>query len=236
LVVFDMAGTTISDDGLVIAAFTEAVASRGIDPSHEDFPGMLEYVERTMGASKWTVFMKLFEGDQAKAAAANQAFERAYEGLINQGLCHPVAGAEETIESLRQAGIKVALTTGFSPATRQALIENLGWQKMVNLALSPADAGYFKRGRPFPDMILTALMRLGASDVRAVATVGDTASDIRSGRAAGAGFVAGVLTGTHDKPTLTAASPDAVLPSVAEFGTEVMVKLTAAPRKGRNPL
>jgi phosphonatase-like hydrolase len=235
LVVLDMAGTTVQDDGLVIEAFKRAVATQGIDPADEDFPDMMEYVQRTMGASKWTVFLKLFHGDELAAAAANREFERAYEDSITSGLCRPIEGAVDTMEAFRQAGLKVALTTGFSPATRDALVEELGWGRLIDLALSPADTGHLKRGRPYPDLILTALMRLGASDVQAVVTAGDTAWDVRAGRAAGAGFVAGVLTGAHDAQTLEAASPDAVLPSVAAFGTEVMVRLSAAPRKGSKP-
>jgi beta-phosphoglucomutase-like phosphatase (HAD superfamily) len=51
---------------------------------------------------------------------------------------------------------------GFSPATRDAIIAALGWAPLVDLVLSPADAG---RGRPWPDMPLTALLRLGGGSV-----------------------------------------------------------------------
>jgi len=44
----------------------------------------------------------------------------------------------------------VALTTGFSPSTREALIDVLGWGDLFELRVSPADAG---RGRPAPDML-----------------------------------------------------------------------------------
>ena len=64
---------------------------------------------------------------------------------------------------------------------------------MIDLALSPADAG---RGRPWPDLPLTALLRLGGGAVSELAVAGDTASDVESGLRAGAGLVAGVLTGS----------------------------------------
>ena len=73
------------------------------------------------------------------------------------------------------------------------------------------------RGRPYPDMILTCVLRLGIDDVRAVAVAGDTESDIRSGLAAGASIVAGVLTGAHDRDRLLAAGATHVLDSVAEL-------------------
>jgi phosphonatase-like hydrolase len=225
LVVLDLAGTTVADGGLVVAAFKDAVAARGIGPEHAAFADMVKYVERTMGASKLDVFMNLFGGDRALARAANRAFEEAYQRRIDEGLCRGIDGAAETIRQLRSRGFKIALTTGFSPVTRDALLEALGWGGLADLALSPADAG---RGRPYPDMILTAVMRLGVSAVGAVAVAGDTAADIRSGRAAGAGFVAGVLTGAHSAKTLETASADAVFPSVAEFGAEIQ-------QRGRGP-
>ncbi|WP_244632111.1 HAD hydrolase-like protein [Microbacterium sp. Se63.02b] len=95
--------------------------------------------------------------------------------------------------------------------TRDVLITGLGWEGLIDLALSPVDAG---RGRPAPDLVLTALLRTQTSSVAAVAIAGDTVSDIESGRRAGAGFVAGVLTGAHDRPALSAAGADAVLSDV----------------------
>ena len=120
-------------------------------------------------------------------------------------------GAADTIRALRDAGITVALTTGFAPTTRDALLDALGWRDLVDVALSPADAG---RGRPAPDLILTALLRTATSSVRAVAVAGDTSSDVLSGRRAGAGFVAGVLSGAHGADALLAAGADAVLDDV----------------------
>ncbi|MDR1079296.1 MAG: HAD-IA family hydrolase [Propionibacteriaceae bacterium] len=210
LAVIDLAGTSVADDGLVEEAFTEAVGRLGWGPDSDRFPALLAEVRRTMGASKISVFRSLL-GDEGRAQEANLAFERAYAGMIADGLCRPLPGAEDTFQRLRQRGVKIALTTGFAPATRQALLARLGWDDLVDLALSPAEAG---RGRPYPDLILTAALRLAVTHVRAVATLGDTANDVRAGHAAGAGLVLGVLTGAHDGPTLDEAGADAVLPDI----------------------
>ena len=148
------------------------------------------------------------------AERATAAFEAAYDELIAEQGAEEIPGARETIEQLRDAGLKVALTTGFAPVTRDALIDALGWRDLVDVALSPVDAG---RGRPHPDLVLTALLRTGASSVQAVAVAGDTASDVQSGRRAGAGFVAGVLSGAHDRATVSGAGADAVLSSVVDL-------------------
>jgi len=108
----------------------------------------------------------------------------------------------------------VCLATGFAPATRDAVIDALGWRPLIDLALSPADAG---RGRPWPDLPLTALLRLGGGAVSELAVVGDTPSDIESGRRAGAGLVAGVLTGDASREELEQAKAHAVIESVADL-------------------
>jgi phosphoglycolate phosphatase len=200
LVVLDMAGTTVRDDGVVDDAFVSALSSVGIEPGNPRFAAAEVYVRDTMGQSKAEVFAALLDPDQA--ARATEAFARAYEKIVASGRVRPMDGALDVFATLREHGVKVALTTGFAPSTRDALIASLGWGDQVDLALSPADCG---RGRPAPDMIFGAMQRLGVADAGAVAVVGDTVSDLEAGTNAGARAVIGVLSGAHDRATLLAA-------------------------------
>jgi hypothetical protein len=124
-------------------------------------------------------------------------------------------GAAELFAACRSAGIKICLA-GFSPATRDAIISALGWDDLIDLAISPADAG---RGRPRPDLPLTALLRLGGGSVAELAVAGDTPSDVESGLRAGAGLVAGVLTGDSGREEL-AAVPDRAAGVAAHPGVD----------------
>ncbi|MDI3404394.1 phosphonatase-like hydrolase [Streptomyces sp. B-S-A6] len=215
LVVLDMAGTTVADGGLVEQAFSRAAERLGVEPGSADHEQKLQYVRDTMGESKITVFRALF-GDEDLAQRANTAFEAAYGELVDGGRIAPIPGAREAIEELRAAGRTVVLTTGFARVTQDAILDALGWRDLVELTLCPADAG--GRGRPYPDMVLAALLRTGAADdVREIAVAGDTAYDMRSGVRSGASVVAGVLTGAHDKDALRAAGATHVLGSVAEL-------------------
>ncbi|GIM84432.1 phosphonatase-like hydrolase [Salinispora arenicola] len=214
LVCFDMAGTTVADDGLVAQAFTRALDEVGSTAIDRD--AALRHVRDTMGESKIAVFRHLSGGDEAAARRLNGAFERAYALLVDAGLCAPIDGAEQLIARLRAAGVRTALTTGFSRATADRILSALGWRDLADLTLVPAEAG---RGRPYPDLVLTALLRLGVDDVRHVTTVGDTASDVLAGRRAGAAIVAGVLTGAHDAATLRDAGATHVLHSVSDLET-----------------
>ncbi|MDT9701211.1 phosphonatase-like hydrolase [Streptomyces sp. P17] len=210
LVVLDMAGTTVADGGLVEQAFTAAARHLGAEPD-----SMLDHVRATMGESKISVFRHLF-GEEAKAQQANKAFEEAYAALVDGGRVAALPGAREAIEELKSQGRTVVLTTGFARTTQDAILAALGWQDLVPLTLCPADAG--GRGRPYPDMVLTAFLRTAAADgVRQIAVVGDTSYDVLSGVRAGAGVVAGVLTGAHDAVALGSAGATHVLKSVAQL-------------------
>jgi phosphoglycolate phosphatase len=211
LAVLDMAGTTVADDGLVERAFTAAIGAQGIDPGTPEYERMIEHVRATMGESKITVFRALLDREEA-AQEANKAFEDAYSSLID-GL-KPIGGADDAIRQLQDAGIKVCLTTGFSETTQHRILTALGWQTLADLTLCPAQAG---RGRPYPDMVLKALLELRADGVQNVAVAGDTAYDMATGIRAGAGIVAGVLTGAHGKQQLDAAGATHVLESVRDL-------------------
>ena len=209
LVCLDMAGTTVRDDGAVEAAFATALAAVGIARGTPRYGEAEVVVRQTMGWSKADVFATLLEPEQARAATT--AFATAYEEIVAAGDVSEIPGALQVLRDLRTAGVKVCLTTGFAPSTRDALLEALGWASEIDLALSPADVG---RGRPAPDLVLGAMARLAVHDPLAVAVVGDTVSDLEAGHAAGAGAVVGVLSGAHDAPTLAAAAPTAVIADI----------------------
>ncbi|WP_433593577.1 phosphonatase-like hydrolase [Nocardia sp. CA-145437] len=213
LAVFDMAGTTVADDGLVEQAFEVAVTAAGVPTEGPEREAARTFVRDTMGQSKIWCFRTLL-GDEDRAQTANLAFEAAYTELAEAAGVTPIPGAAEAIAALRAAGIKVALTTGFSRETQDKLLNALGWNDIADLTLAPSDAG---RGRPYPDMVLTAVLRLEIDAVDRVAVLGDTSSDIATGLAAGARIVAGTLTGAHTEEQLRAAGATHVLPSVTEF-------------------
>lgn len=229
LACLDMAGTTVSDDGAVLASFRAALDTLGVVGESER-SRMTEYVVATMGESKIAVLRALFPGDEERAQAANRAFEAAYHRRIDAA--RPLPGAVETLEQLRDDGVRIALTTGFSRTTADALLDRLGWRPLIDLCLTPAQVG--GRGRPHPDLILAAAARLADGDTSRVAVAGDTAGDVRSGRAAGARIVAGVLTGAHDRARLTGAGATHILGGVAQFPALLATehpRSTTAPRQ-----
>jgi phosphonatase-like hydrolase len=209
LICFDMAGTTVNDQGLVLDAFRRTIDELNV--TGEEAREAEAYVIETMGQSKIEVFTELFD---VRAHDANDAFERHFVTAAREVGVSEIPGARATVEELMSRGIAVALTTGFSPATREVLIDILGWSDLFDLRVSPADAG---RGRPTPDMILLCALRSRVSAVQAIMVVGDTASDMQAGRRAGVGQCVGVLSGTDDEARLLDSGADRVVNTVVEL-------------------
>lgn len=213
VVILDMAGTTVADDGVVIDAFHEALADAGVAEESPEFVKAERIVYDTMGQSKIEVF-RLVLGEEDAAQRANGVFEQAYGDRVRAGHVCALPGAEAVLGELHERRIRTCLTTGFSAATRDALLKELGWDGAVDLVLSPSDAG---RGRPYPDMLWVAMLQLRASSVAEVAVVGDTASDMIAGKRAGVTLRAGVLTGSDKAERLRTGGATHVIAEVSEL-------------------
>jgi phosphonatase-like hydrolase len=209
LICFDMAGTTVLDNGLVLEAFRRTIEDLNVDADEAE--SAEAYVIETMGQSKIEVFTALF-GE--RASFANDAFERNFVESAQVLGVSEVPGARSTVETLRDVGLQVAITTGFSPSTREALIDVLGWGDLFELRVSPVDAG---RGRPAPDMLWWCALKAQITAASSLMVVGDTASDMTAGRRAGARYCVGVLSGNDDQDRLIDNGADDVIDSVVDL-------------------
>ena len=212
---FDVAGTTVKDDGIVIEAFK--VAFEITQPDLWPIKGAewTQYAIDTMGQSKIEVFTALL-GDAEKAFQANVAFEEAYVNEIAEQGISEIPGTLELFATLREKGIPIVLTTGFSRSTLNVLLTELGWFDLVDLTVTPDEAG---RGRPHPDMLQFAAQKVNAPSPQYSLVVGDTASDMKSGVAYGSKYIFGVLSGAHSHGQLIAGGATSVVNSVADISS-----------------
>jgi len=210
---FDVAGTTVKDDGIVIEAFKVAFEMTQPDLWPEKGAEWTQYAIDTMGQSKIEVFSALL-GDREKAVQANIAFEEAYVNEIAEQGISEIPGSLELFASLRERGIPVALTTGFTRSTLNVILIELGWHDVVDLTVTPDEAG---RGRPHPDMLLHAARKLNAPSPEFSLVVGDTASDMKSAVAYGSKNIFGVLSGAHSKEILVDAGATSIVNSILDI-------------------
>jgi phosphonatase-like hydrolase len=210
LVVLDIAGTTVRDDGQVPAAFRAALAAHGIDATEDA-------VSRVRGASKREAVLRFVPEGPDRARRAELVYEsfrtdlsRRYRERVT-----PVDGAEELFRSLREAGTRVALNTGFDRDITRLLLDALAWSEGVVDAVVCGDD--VSRGRPAPDLILRAMAATGVATAARVASAGDTRLDLEAGHAAGVRWNVGVLSGAHGRELLASAPHTHLLASIAEL-------------------
>lgn len=194
LVVLDTGGTMIEDRGVVDRNVHTALQLAGLErPSAARLSGL-------RGQRKLDIFRALATEDGA--VDAHRTFVDLMLRSVANGELPPRDGADRLLSRLHDTDVCVCLVSGFDQVVLDAIVNTTGWRPRVDLSLSSND---IVRGRPYPDLILTALMRCGIDSVRNVLVAGDTTNDLMAGTNAGAGLVVGVLGGAHDRKQLESA-------------------------------
>lgn len=208
LVVFDMAGTTLKDDGgIVNRALRTTLSEAGIDVTPAE-------VNAVMGHPKPDAIAQLLTlpKDDPQVGSLHQGFvDRMVRFYRSDPSVQEVDGTSLTFLKLRNAGVLLALDTGFSRMIANTVIDRLGWRSLLDASVTSDEV---PRGRPFPDMIDALRERLGVADPNTVAKVGDTPSDLLQGTAAGCGWVIGVTQGSHTQSQLATHPHTHLIPNV----------------------
>ncbi len=224
LVVFDMAGTTIEDAGQVPAAFEAVLSAHGLTVTDDE-------LRAVRGASKREAIRLLVERQRPallpQCDAIFEAFRDHLSRLYREGGIATIEGAADTFAWLRARGIKVALTTGFDRTITDLILQTVGWDRDTADAVVCGDD--VPEGRPAPFLIYRAMEATGTHRARSVATVGDTALDLRAGDNAGVGLNVGVLSGAHRREQLERAPHGHLLPSVAAL-PDLLLAIGAVPQ------
>lgn len=212
LAVIDAGGTAILDDDVVLTASVEALGALGLGPEVPGFDDRMRYVRFSMGRARFDVFQYLLR-DPTAARLANRIFDAAVESGVGQSEVAPVPGAREAIEALRDDGVSVCLVGTMTQRALDRMVDQIGWTDVADLTLAP---NIDLRGRPHPDLVLVAMMRLGISAVSEVAVVGGTVASLVAGNRAGAAAVVGVASGDHEYMLLEATPHTDVVRSIVE--------------------
>jgi phosphoglycolate phosphatase len=210
LVVFDMAGTTVVDDGQVPEAFTAALAEHGVAIGTGDIRGV-------RGAAKRQAILDLLprSEDRERKAERVLASFRGHLARLYRGKVREIPGAAGVFKWLRDRGIHAALNTGFDRDTANMLLDALGWNAgTVDAVVCGDDVAH---GRPAPDMIFRCMELTGIASADSVASVGDTTLDLQAGHNAGVRWNIGVLSGAHERALMAAQPHTHLLGSVAEL-------------------
>jgi phosphoglycolate phosphatase len=207
-------GTLVADEGLVERSFAEAIATQGVVSGTSAFARRMAQVHQARGRSAADVLHLLFPDNEARAQAAQMAFDRALADAVGRVAIQPVPGAVQVLDQLRAAGISVCVLTSLRHRLLELVLDAAALGCHIDLALSVDDV---PRGFPAPDMVLMSVLRTGAGSVGEVAVINGTGAGMEGGRRSGASIVAGVLTGPHPARRLRSAGATHVLESIAEL-------------------
>ncbi len=218
LVVFDLAGTTVHDGDAVNASFRATLAAWGLEAD----PAVVNSVMGLPKPEAIRILLKQLGQPRGIAPTAehihaiHEDFTRRMRSYYSADpAVREVPGAAVAFATLRRAGVKVALNTGFFRPITEVLLKRLDWHAP---AVIDADvtSDEVPRGRPHPDMIRHLMKRLSVEDPRRVAKVGDTRADLEEGTNAGCALVIGVTTGSYSREQLQACPHTHILESVVE--------------------
>eukprot|EP00929_Paragymnodinium_shiwhaense_P085136 TRINITY_DN4558_c0_g1_i1.p1 TRINITY_DN4558_c0_g1~~TRINITY_DN4558_c0_g1_i1.p1 ORF type:complete len:294 (+),score=55.20 TRINITY_DN4558_c0_g1_i1:71-952(+) len=217
LIVYDMAGTTVQEGGIVYKTLQSAMVNDGLKVSDEAMhpwhgakkEAVIEHFAREAGTPDSELEARVIRvGD-----VFLNSIEEAYFAEASP-IGHVDVGLMGYFRNLKNVGIKIGFDTGYPPNIQEQLIKRLGFDVIADAYISSYQV---TDGRPFPYMIHHLMEKTNICDVKRVCKVGDSVRDIEEGRNAGCGLVVGVLSGADSYEELMGAGADLVCEVVTDL-------------------
>lgn len=220
LVVFDIAGTTVKDNGEIAIAFQDAMKAFG-------YAVPVEKINPLMGYKKTEAIMLMlneYEKHDEKITAdyINEIHSRFVASMVHYystaADLQPLPYAEEVFATLKDKGVKIGLNTGFPNEITDVIIDRLGWLNdgKIDFVISSNEV---KAGRPFPYMIEALMKKADVHDTKKVIKIGDTEVDVNEGKNAGCLYSIAVTTGAFAQEELMAYNPSFIISDLREVIT-----------------
>jgi HAD superfamily hydrolase (TIGR01509 family) len=195
-IVFDLDGTLVASHDLIAQTINRVLVSQdlpAVDP---------EAVHAMTGLPLATIFRSVLP---AAAAESELACVDLYRQLFEQDVLPvlaPIPGALETVTAVASLA-PLAVATGRLTSTAEQIMLRCKLDSYFGVVLGSDLAA---RPKPFPDLLLLVLERLGGIDPARVLVVGDSSADVAMARAAGA-YACAVTWGAQSRSALLKAEP-----------------------------
>lgn len=209
LAIFDVDGTLMDSQAMIIASLTAAFTAEGLPlPSRPEMLGIV-------GLSLVTAMAVLRpQDDAARHERLAQAYKEAFWSYRASGT-HPelpFEGAFETLRRLQARGdVLLGVATGKAQRGVRHIIDQFGLDGVFSTIQTSDDAP----SKPHPDMILQAMAETGAAP-RDTVMIGDAVFDIEMAHAAGVKPIA-VSWGFQARAQLERAKPYAIVNDFKEL-------------------
>lgn len=202
-VLFDMDGVVCDNMPLHRRVWTDFVQARGLRPSEAE-------IRALDGRRAADIIAALFgELPAEEVAALAHGREETYRASLPTAELPPVAGVEAFLAWLGARGVPRVLATSATPANVAVVLDRLALRPAFEAIVTAADV---TRGKPDPEVYLTAAARAGAAPGRCL-VIEDALPGVQAAKAAGATCL-GLMT-SEGEAALRAAGADFVAP---DFG------------------
>lgn len=202
-VIFDWAGTTV-DYGCFapLEVFMQVFKNRGIELTVEEARepmGMLkrDHIQALCRMERVEALWKEKYGRTPNESDVDELYAD-FEPMLMETLheyATPVPGAVELAGRLREAGIKIGSTTGYTKEMMDVVTAAAKKQGYApDVLVTPSDV---PAGRPYPWMCYQNAILLDVYPMTHLVKVGDTTSDMKEGRNAGM-WTVGVIKGSSE--------------------------------------
>jgi len=204
--IFDFDGTLADTNAGIVATFRKTVESLSI-PCPSD-----EKISSTIGLALGDNFRMSLPGiSEEMVEKCVTTYRRIFDEIALPGI-YAFDGVVDTLNTLKNNGIRLAIATSRSHRSLSMICESLGLSDTFETIVAADDVVNHK---PAPDAVLMNLEALGV-DAGDALVIGDTVFDLQMGQAAGC-KVCGVTWGNHPRARLEEAAPDYIIDSMQEL-------------------
>ena len=191
-IIFDWAGTTVDYGSFApVQAFLEAFETFGITPTLEEVRkpmGMLkiDHVRTMLSMDRIREIWQKTYGKNWTEEDVQKIYELSERKILEivHRFAEPKPYVIETVAALRELGLKIGSTTGYTDEMMQIVVpagKAQGYE--ADCWVSPDAVEHC--GRPYPYMIFKNMQMLKLQSVSRVMKVGDTVADMKEGKNAG---------------------------------------------------
>ena len=203
VVLFDLDGTVI-DSGAIILASMKHAAKEVLGEEPPD-----ELLMAAVGGPGLEAQMHALAPDRVEELVT--VYRAHNEPLHAELVC--CAGIDDLLVRLKDEGRRLGIVTAKRRATVALAFDVLPLGHLFETVVGGDET---KRHKPDPEPLLLAAERMGV-DPEDCAYVGDSPFDIRAAKAAGMFAVAVTWGGIHERATLDAEEPDAIVDSAEDL-------------------
>lgn len=205
--IFDMAGTTVNENGLVYKTLKNVIKDGGFFVDDNEF-------HKFHGKKKFDVINSHTKDDIHSMQLFHKFEKELKEEYFDNDQVEVMPYTFETFDKIKNNGDLVCLNTSYPRDIATRLIYKLNLNDGIDDYVCSDDV---PRGRPYPYMINYLADKYNIKNCFDVTKVGDTVIDIQEGKNAGTGEQIAVLTGADNRETLEKAQPTRIIETLKDL-------------------